>query len=467
MSDLIAQFAEVLDRNGVLTGDDVTSRLAGFWRDDPVRARAILRPADTAQVSAILRICSEAGQPVIAHGGLTGLVRAADTLETDVVLSLERMNRIEEIDTIGRTMTVQAGAPLQLIQDEAEKLGLMFPLDLGARGTCQIGGNASTNAGGHRVIRYGMARDNILGLEAVLADGSVMSSMNTMIKNNAGYDLKHLFIGTEGTLGIITRLVLRLREAPISRETAFVAFDSFDQVTRFLKFIDRELGGTLSAFEVMWRDFYELVTTAPADNARPVECRYPHYVLVESLGADQAIDSERFNAAMERAMEAQLFADAAVAKSGVEQEAMWAIRDATGEMFRYGPPFLFDVSIAIKHMDEYVADVKRRLAETCAGCHCFTLGHIGDGNIHFGVAVDKPDNEAQRRVEACVYEPLQRFSGSVSAEHGIGLEKKDYLGLCRSDVEIAMMRRLNQTFDPNGILNRNKIFDFEGPMWPS
>jgi FAD/FMN-containing dehydrogenase len=403
---------------------------------------------------------------VIAHGGLTGLVRAADTQDSDVVLSLERMNRIEEIDTTGRTMTVQAGTPLQLIQDEAEKVGLMFPLDLGARGTCQIGGNASTNAGGHRVIRYGMTRDNILGMEAVLADGTVMSSLNTMIKNNAGYDLKQLFIGTEGTLGIITRLVLRLREAASSQDTAFVAFDDFDQVTRFLKYIDRELGGTLSAFEVMWRDFYELATTAPADNARPVECEYPYYALVESLGADQRVDSERFSAAMERAIDDGLFVDAAIAKSGADREAMWAIRDATAEMFRYGAPFLFDVSLAIKYMDEYVADVKRRLTGECPGHHCFTLGHIGDGNIHFAVAVADPDERARSRVEACVYEPLKRFAGSISAEHGIGLEKKDYLSLCRSDVEIAMMRRLKQTFDPKGILNRNKIFDFEAPTQP-
>ena len=463
MTDIISQLTEVLDRNGVLTGTDVSSRAAGFWRDDRIRAAAILRPKTTEEVSAVLRICNTAGRAVVAHGGLTGLVHAADTDETDIVLSLERMNRIEDIDTTGRTMTVQAGVPLQRIQEEADKAGLMFPLDLGARGTCQIGGNASTNAGGHRVIRYGMTRENILGIEAVLADGSVMSSLNTMIKNNAGYDLKHLFIGTEGTLGIITRLVLRLREAAVSQDTAFVAFDSFDQVTRFLRFIDRGLGGNLSAFEVMWRDFYELATTAPAENSRPIENEYPYYALVESLGADQGVDTERFGVVMGRAMDAELLADAAIAKSGAEREAMWAVRDATGEMRRYGQPHLFDVSIAIKHMDEYVADVKRRLAHGWSDYHCFTLGHIADGNIHFGIAVDHPDEDTQRRVEACVYEPLKRFSGSVSAEHGIGLEKKDYLSLCRSDIEIAMMRRLKQAFDPKGILNRNKIFDFEGP----
>ncbi|MGB1881909.1 MAG: FAD-binding oxidoreductase, partial [Gammaproteobacteria bacterium] len=245
MSDLIEELKALVDEHGVLTGAAVRERMIHVWYARPIEAQCIVRPTTTAQVAAVLRLCHERGQSVIPHGGLTGLVQGCNVSDTDVVLSLERMNQVEDIDTVGRTMTVQAGVPLQVLQETAAEHGLMFPLDLGARGSCQIGGNVSTNAGGNRVIRYGMTRDNVLGLEAVLADGTVVTSLNTMIKNNAGYDLKHLFIGTEGTLGIVTRVVIRLREAPRNLSTAFAGFDNFPQVTRFLRFIDRELGGAL------------------------------------------------------------------------------------------------------------------------------------------------------------------------------------------------------------------------------
>lgn len=462
MSDLITQFEAILDHNGILRGEDVCNRAVHVWNDASIEARAILRPTTTAQVSAILKLCNEANQTVVAHGGRTGLVQSSITVADDVIISLERMNQIEEIDEVGRTMTVQAGVPLQILQETAEAAGLFFPVDLGARGSCQIGGNVSTNAGGNRVIRFGMMRDNVLGLEAVLADGTVVTSMNTMIKNNAGYDLKQLFIGTEGTLGVITRLVLRLREAITEDETAFVAFDTFDQVTGFLKYIDGALGGTLSAYEVLWHDYYDLVTTAPATNKPPVEKTRPYYALVESLGS--VTDREKFEATMIKALEDGLIADAAVAQSGGDRAAMWAIRDDVEQFFRYGPPQIFDVSIAIRHIGEYVDEVKRRLKQQWPDHHCFTFGHIGDGNIHFAITVQNADPTVHRAVEDCVYEPLAPHGGSVSAEHGIGLEKKDYLSVSRSPTEIALMRRLKHSLDPKGILNPGKIFEFAGAV---
>ena len=462
MSDIIKQFESVLDANGILRGEEVCNRAVHVWNDASIEALVILRPTTTAQVSEILKICDRANQPVVAHGGRTGLVQSSITVANDVIISLERMNQIEEIDEVGRTMTVQAGVPLQMLQDKAEEAGLFFPVDLGARGSCQIGGNVSTNAGGNRVIRFGMMRDNVLGLEAVLADGTVMSSMNKMIKNNAGYDLKQLFIGTEGTLGVITRMVLRLREAITEDETAFVAFDTFDQVTSFLKYIDRALGGTLSAYEVLWHDYYDLVTSAPATNKPPVEKTRPYYALVESLGS--VSEREKFEAIMIKAMEDGLIADAAVAQSGGDRAAMWAIRDDVEQFFRYGPPQIFDVSIAIRYIGEYVDEVKQRLAVQWPDHHCFTFGHIGDGNIHFAITVQNANEEMRRAVEASVYEPLEPHGGSVSAEHGIGLEKKDFLTISRSDTEIALMRRLKHSLDPNGILNPGKIFEFEGAI---
>lgn len=458
MTDIVQQLREILGPNGVLTGEDVSNRMIHVWRQEPIVAKCIARPASTEEVAAVLRLCNEHAQVVVPHGGLTGLVQGCNGGTADVVLSLERMNRIEEVDPVGRTMTVQAGVPLERLQQEAEKVGLMFPLDLGARGSCQIGGNVSTNAGGNRVIRFGMTRDNVLGLEAVLADGTVITSLNKMIKNNAGYDLKHLFIGSEGTLGLVTRVVIRLREMAQGVQTAFAAFDDFTSVAAFLRHIDRSMGGALCSFEVMWRDYYELVTTAPATNTRPVPVEHTHFVLCEALGTGHANDAERFEAVMMEALEAGLVVDAAVAKSESERRAMWRIRDSVDNFFRYGPAFLYDVSLAIGEMDAYVTEVKRRLNEAYPDHHCFTLGHIGDGNIHFAIAVGSAAHEHHKRVNACVYEPLQPIGGSVSAEHGIGTEKIDYLPLSRSPAEIALMQRLKAALDPKGILNPGKIF---------
>ena len=465
MTDIVEQLRGALDESGVLEGADVSSRAIHVWRDEPITAKVIVRPKSTAEVAEILKICNVAKQPVVAHGGRTGLVKSGDVNPNEIVLSLERMNGIEEVDSVGRTMRVMAGTPLQTIQEAAEREGLLFPLDLGARGTCQIGGNVSTNAGGNRVIRYGMTRENVLGLEAVLSDGTVVSSLNQMIKNNAGYDLKQLFIGTEGTLGIITRLVLRLREATTEQDVGFVAFETFEQVTGFLKHMDRSLGGTLSAFEVMWHDYFDLVTTAPATNQPPVEKKYPYYALVESLGAING--KAGFEAAMEAALAQNLIADAAIAQSGNDRAGMWAIRDSVEEFFRYGPAQLFDVSIAIRHIGDYVDQVKSLLSENFAKHHCFTLGHIGDSNVHFAINVPEPTPETHAMVEHCVYAPLEPYGGSVSAEHGIGLEKKQYLGTSRSDTEIALMRKLKQSLDPNGILNPGKVFDYDGRVVPS
>ncbi len=458
MSDIVERLRALLGPTGVLTGDDVTARMIHVWRQDPIVARCIARPSTTEEVSAVLKCCNELGQIVVPHGGLTGLVQGCNGTQADVVLSLERMNRIEEVDPVGRTMTVQAGVPLEKLQQEAEKAGLMFPLDLGARGSCQVGGNVSTNAGGNRVIRFGMTRDNVLGLEVVLADGTVVTSLNKMIKNNAGYDLKHLFIGSEGTLGIVTRVVIRLRETAQGVQTAFAAFDDFPSVAAFLRHIDRSMGGALCSFEVMWRDYYELVTTAPATNTRPVPVDHELFVLCEALGTGHANDAERFEAVMMEALEQGLVVDAAVAKSENDRQAMWRIRDSVDNFFRFGPAFLYDVSLAIGDMDAYVKEVKRRLAEGYPDHHCFTLGHIGDGNIHFAIAVGSAAPGHHKAVNACVYEPLQPIGGSVSAEHGIGTEKIDYLALSRSEAEIALMRRLKDALDPKGILNPGKIF---------
>jgi FAD/FMN-containing dehydrogenase len=461
MSDVVAALRAELGDERVLVGDALKTRPAGIWRPAGIRARALVRPRSTAEVSAVMRICHRLDQAVVAHGGLTGLVGGALVTADDVVLTLELLNGIEEINDVDRTATVQAGVVLQAVQEAVDGHGLMFPLDLGGRGSATIGGNISTNAGGNRVIRYGMMREMVLGLEAVLADGTVVSSMNQMIKNNAAYDLKQLFIGSEGTLGIVTRAVLRLREKPRSQETLFVAIDSFRQVTEFLKVMDRALGGALSAFEVMWNDFYRLVTTEPAKSQPPLPHDFPFYVLVEAMGGDPENERARVEAALAQAYESGLIADAVIAGSDAQRQALWAMRDDVAQTFRLAPTVAFDVSMRISKMKDYVDTVNDRLRERFGDYHNLIFGHLGDGNLHMVVSVGKQgaDVEVRHEVERCVYEPLEAIAGSVSAEHGIGLEKKPYLKLCRSESEIQLMRALKKALDPKGILNPGKIFD--------
>jgi len=443
--------------DGILRDGDVQGRSAGMLRPDTLQANLLVRPKTTAQVAAILKLCNDTRQPVVTQGGLTGLVHGADAAPDELILSLERMNAIEEVDPLQRVAVVQAGVTLQALQDAVEKQDLSFPLDLGARGSATLGGNAATNAGGNRVIRYGMMRDMVLGVEAVLADGSVVSSLNRMIKNNAGYDLKQLFIGSEGTLGVITRLVLRLRERPRSQNVAFVAIDGFDRLTAFLKHMDGALGGSLSAFEAMWREFYQLVTTAPAKSSPPLPQGHAYYVLVESLGADQALDGARLEAALEAALQQGLIADAAIARSERERAAIWALRDDVMQTARHGMPFVFDVSLPIAAMEAYVAEVRAALATRWPQHHCWVFGHLGDGNLHLAIRPAEARGDTHAEVEAMVYTPLANIGGSISAEHGVGLEKKPYLHLSRNATEVALMRALKRSFDPNNILNPGKI----------
>jgi FAD/FMN-containing dehydrogenase len=455
--DLLSKLASALGPGGVLTGDDVLSRSAGWISRGSMQACAILRPRGTAEVSAALRLCHEAGQPVVPHGGLTGLVEGGHAGPHEMVLSLELMNRIEEVDENGPTMTVEAGVVLQAVQQRAEAAGLMFPLDLGARGSAMIGGLISTNAGGNRVIRYGMTRNLVLGLEAVLADGSVISSMYPILKNNSGYDLKQLFIGSEGTLGVVTRAILRLLPQPRSQCTALIGVQEFEHLPRILRSLSAGLGGTLSAFEVMWNEFYRLVTTPPARQTPLLPQTFPYYVIADAQGSDQKTDQQRFEAALERITQEGLAGDCIVAMSASERQAIWAMRDDVDQFHQFRPWFGFDVSMPIRHMETYVAEVRAALANLYPKHVCFVFGHMGDGNLHLNIHVGSGDTEARHRVEGIVYGGLGSRQGSVSAEHGIGLEKRAYLPLCRTGEELALMRTLKSALDPKGILNPGKI----------
>ena len=459
---LVQQLRAALGDDAVLTGAAIGERTVHMWSHSAVQALAIVRPRSTEEMATAMRLCHAVGQPMVAQGGRTGLTESHHTQAHEIVLSLERMNQIQEIDATDRTMVVQSGAILENLQQAADAAGLLLPLDLGGRGSCTIGGNIATNAGGNRVIRYGMTRESVLGLEVVLADGTVLSSMNRMIKNNAGYDLKQLFIGTEGTLGIVTRAVLRLREKPRSQDTMLVALADFAAVTALLKRADGALGGMLSAFEVLWNDFYCLTTSAPAPHTPPLPQQHAFYVLLETMGGDPATDRVRIEALLESALEDGLIADAVLAQNEAQRRSLWAIRDDVGQANRFTPMVAFDVSLRISAMDAYVSQVKANLQQRFPDSHhMFSFGHIADGNIHFAISVGDGSAVARQGIELSVYEPLRGIAGSVSAEHGIGLEKKAYLPMCRSEAEFATMRLLKRALDPKGLLNPGKIFDME------
>ena len=460
MDDLVTQLRTALGADAVLTGDAVAGRSVSWIDPRPMQAKALLRPRTTAQVATALRICHAAGQPVVAHGGRTNLVEASLTTAADVVLSLEHMDAIEEIDAATGAMTVQAGAPLQRVQEAADAADLFFPLDLAARGSATIGGCVAMNAGGVRVLRYGVMRDLVLGLEAVLADGTVLASLNKMLKNNAGYDLKQLFIGSEGTLGVVTRAVLRLYPRPRSTYTALVAMQRFDQVVAMLHLLQSDLGGLLASYEVMWNDYYRLTTTPPAPSAPPLPQTYAFYVLLELLGGEPERDRDRFEQALDHAQRDDLFVDAVVALTEQQRAALWRVREDSEQIERqHHLTFGYDVSLPVGAMAEYVETVRAEIAGHFGpAARCWVYGHVGDGNLHINLwapGLRESDREAAATI---VYRPLAACGGSISAEHGIGLEKRAYLSWCRSEAEIATMQRLKAALDPRGILNPGKVF---------
>ncbi|MDB5689466.1 MAG: D-2-hydroxyglutarate dehydrogenase [Sphingomonas bacterium] len=423
---------------------------------DGVALIGVAYPRTTEQVSHILRACNAAGVAVQPQGGLTGLAGGGVPQAPCLVLSLERMRAILEIDADAGTMTVEAGVVLETVQKAADAAGLFFPLDLGGRGSAQIGGNAATNAGGNRVLRYGMMRDLVLGVEAVLADGTVLTSLNKMIKNNAGYDLKQLFIGSEGTLGIITRLVLRLFPKPQSVSTALLALDDYPAVLDLLRRARAGFGGTLSAFEVMWPDFYTLGTSA-LGRQPPVAEGHGIYVLIETMGTDPAADQVRFEEVLGAALEDGVAQDAVIAQSDAQTQALWAIRDCPGEFPKvFWPQISFDVSLPTGEIGLRVPELRARLERAFPGVRTVFFGHVADSNLHLSVhPVEDP--MPVHAIDEVVYSAIGEWRGSISAEHGIGTIKRAFLHHSRTAQEIALMRLLKAALDPNGILNPGKV----------
>ncbi|MDJ0813494.1 MAG: FAD-binding oxidoreductase [Woeseiaceae bacterium] len=454
MSSIDDSLRHLLPHELVVAGDDLAMRNVSYWDNSPTRGKMLLRPESTGQLVEIMRLCHARSQSVVIQGGLTGLVEGAVSTDEDVIISLERMSRVESIDPWDGVAVVQAGAVLQAVQEQVAEQGFLFPLDFAARGSATVGGAVATNAGGLNVLRYGMMRNLVLGLEAVLADGTVVSSMNQMLKNNTGYDLKQLFIGSEGTLGIVTRAVIRLYPQTTSRQTALLAAKDFESVVGLLQRMRSGLGGTLNAFEVMWNDYYQNVTGDNGHDA-PLPRDYPYYVLAEAEGVSAEADEQRFMAVLEAGHEAGEIADAVVPKSATERDAVWKIREEFDSAL---PAYIYDVSLPIDAMPTYVDRLKQGVGDWRGDASCDVFGHLADGNLH--IFVRPSDSEEHREsADRIVYESLEGLGGSISAEHGIGIDKRRWLSISRSDTEIALMRTLKQALDPKNLLNPGKILD--------
>ncbi|WP_425100211.1 FAD-binding oxidoreductase [Tropicibacter sp. S64] len=456
----LADLAAAFSGPALLTGDDRPARNTHDTSYLPaVTPLAVVRPGSPEEVATAVAICARHGVPMVPQGGLTGLAGGSHPLEGAVAISLERLGGIEEIDQAAATMTVRVGTPLEVIQKAADEAGFFFPLDLGARGSCHIGGNIGTNAGGNRVIRYGMTREMILGLEYVLPDGTLINGLNKMIKNNAGYDLKQLFIGSEGTLGIVTRAVLRMHPKPGCVNAALCGLNSYDDVLKLLAAARRGLGPMLSAFEVMWPDYWQVVTQEVGTRS-PLEGQHAMYVLLESQGLDEAIDGPRFMAWIEAQFEAGVIADAAISQSLQDVKDFWGVRDACAEFTTVlGPHCAFDIGLPQSGMNAFADACRARLKEAMPEALSVYYGHIGDGNLHI-VALDRSARQQPMdRINRIVYETVREFGGTISAEHGIGLLKKPYLPYTRSPEELALMARIKVALDPKGLLNPGKVID--------
>jgi FAD/FMN-containing dehydrogenase len=454
---LIEQLKKIVGPQGWTTeAADLEPRLTD-WRGAVRGATPIvISPANTQEVAGVIRACADANVAIVPQGGNTGMCAGAvpDASGTQIVLLLARMNAIRSVDAANFSMEVEAGCILENLQRAATAVDRHFALSLSAEGSCQIGGNLSTNAGGINVVRYGTARAQVLGLEAVLADGTIVSSLRSLQKDTAGYDLKQLFIGSEGTLGIITAATLKLYPLPGVISTALVAIESPGDAVGLLAYLRTELADSVEAFELVSSYVFGLVEKHIPNSVLPFDDQAPWYVLLDvAIGGDE----KRLESALVSAAEAGLLSDAVIAKNSAEAARLWRMRHSIAEAERSERNAQkHDISVPLSRMEEFLRRGESLLSEMVPDAQLVAFGHVGDGNLHYNVAL--PDgSEDGENVTRAIYDLVDELGGSFSAEHGVGFLKRQYLPVYRNEGEIALMRTLKRTLDPKNILNPGKV----------
>ena len=466
-SALLTSLRQITGPAHILSTGDLTAYEQDWRKRSRGKALAVARPANTAEVSAIVKACAAGGVSIVTQGGNTGLVVGGipDESGQQLVLSLQRMNAVRQIDPANMTVTADAGCILQNLQEAAEKAGFLFPLSLAAQGSCTIGGNLATNAGGTQVVRYGNARDLCLGLEVVTAQGDIWDGLTGLRKDNTGYDLRDLFIGSEGTLGIITAATLKLYPQPVARLTAWAAVPSMQQAVALLALAHQHLGAGLTGFEVMGQFALSLVAKNFKQQRVPLYESAAFCVLLEN--SDQESEGharEQFERLLETALEQGCVTDAVVAENIAQANQLWHIRESIPlAQAEEGLNIKHDISAAVSRIPEFVDVTDALLVAALPGIRLVNFGHLGDGNLHYNVqAPSGADGAAflrdhEEQVNALVYDSVMQFGGSISAEHGVGSLKLDKLEQHKSPVAMGMMRAIKQALDPHNVMNPGRI----------
>ncbi len=462
----LAACTAVVGTTHVLLGDDMAGFLTDWRGRHTGSARAVVRPADTLQVAAIVRLCHDYRIPIVPQGGNTGLVLGSvpDHSGNAIVLSLARMNRIRDVDPVNDTLTADAGCLLQQVQEAAAAAGRLFPLSLASEGSCTLGGNLSTNAGGTAVLRYGNTRDLALGLEVVTADGRIWDGLRGLRKDNTGYDLRDLFIGAEGTLGIITGAVVKLFAQPAARVTALFALDSSRAALSLLALAKQRCDAALTGFELMSDVCLQLVEKHFPSLHSPFATRHPQYVLLELSDPESDAHASALLASVAAAaLEEGWIHDAVVASSLAQSAALWALREHISmAQAAEGKNIKHDIAVPISRIADFITDTDALLQQHFPGCRMVTFGHLGDGNLHYNVSAplgmdDDAFLQQQAAVNACVHDQVHRYGGSISAEHGLGALKRDEIRRYKSGTEMDMMMAIKRALDPHNLMNPGKV----------
>ncbi|WP_341678828.1 FAD-binding oxidoreductase [Niveibacterium sp. SC-1] len=467
MTEILSRLADIVGAPNLLTAQpDVAPYLRDQRGRYEGRALAVVRPANTEELAAVMQACYAAGVPMVPQGGNTGLCGGAtpDDSGSAVVITTGRMRKVRAVDTANDTITVEAGCTLAELQAAAEKAGRLFPLSLASEGSCQIGGNLSTNAGGVHVLRYGNARELVLGLEVVLPDGRIWNGLRGLRKDNTGYDLKQLFVGGEGTLGIIAAAVLKLFPLPATRAVAWVAVPSAEAAVRLLGRVKGGAGERLVAFELISRATLDVVLNHIAGAQDPLPQPSPWVVLFELADSDAQADlNGLIEKVLEPALEAEEALDAAIAHSEAQIEALWALRENASEaQKRQGVSIKHDVSVPVSRIPEFLARADAGLQEAFPGIRIVAFGHVGDGNLHYNCSMADPvANKAlvarTEEVNRVVHDVVASLDGSISAEHGLGQLKREEITRYKAPLELELMRGIKQAFDPRGLMNPGKV----------